>query len=137
MFSASNDPDAGGDDDPYGFDIDFNKKLTSKKSFDMDMDFSDDDEEDDPAKKFKATKKKGKAGGKDKNKAKRKDSASGSALDRASAYLSKYKAPAVKEKKVSWLVQPLSPLPNSNVSSTPNFSLFVEKGEATAQPGGG
>ncbi|GMI04818.1 hypothetical protein TrVE_jg13360 [Triparma verrucosa] len=99
MFSASNDPDAGGDDDPYGFDIDFNKKLTSKKSFDMDMDFSDNDEEDDPAKKFKATKKKGKAGGKDKDKAKRKDSASGSALDRASAYLSKYKAPAVKEKK--------------------------------------
>lgn len=93
MFSASNN--APDEEDPYGFDIDFNKKLTSKKSFDMDMDFSDDEEEDDPAKKFKDKKKKGK------EKEKRKEVKSGSALDRASAYLSKYKGPAAKSKEVS------------------------------------
>ncbi|GMH63276.1 hypothetical protein TrLO_g6118 [Triparma laevis f. longispina] len=121
MFSASNNtPD---EEDPYGFDIDFNKKLTSKKSFDMDMDFSDDEEEDDPAKKFKDKKKKGRG----KETEKRKEVKSGSALDRASAYLSKYKGPAAKSKEKKKENPPPSP-------ATDNLEDFLAESSEDDSP---
>jgi len=104
MFSAG-PANSAADDDPYGFDVDFSSKRTKKPSYNYNSSkklaaatpVADSDSDEDVAAAFAKNRTGGgKGGGGGKSKA-RKGSTSGSALDRASKYLTKYKKPGKEE----------------------------------------
>ncbi|GMH60017.1 hypothetical protein TrRE_jg4975, partial [Triparma retinervis] len=138
MFSASNANQDDGDD-PYGFDVDFSSKKFkpsyAQSSFDDEDDivFSDSEDED-PAEKFrknKSTKGKKSQSGTSKPSGVKKSSTSGSALDRASAYLSKYKGGGQDKDKAK--AKKKSPVK----SPGDDFSAFMDDSDSDGGGGGG
>lgn len=103
MFSASNNNKEDVGDDPYGFDIDFSataklKKPSSYDYNDFSADSSDDNDNMDAATAYASSMRKKKSERSMKKTSRKREGGaskdrqtSGSALDRASAYLSKYK----------------------------------------------
>jgi hypothetical protein len=134
MFSAGPSNASGGgadEDDPYGFDVDFSskrlKKQPSKSSRSSKPAESDSDSDEDPAAQFQ--KRRERSGGRGSNKKKESSKKQqGSALDRASVYLNKYKN-ADKDKDTKREVEP-DPIGSPDIDAM-DFDAFMndESGE--------
>ncbi len=127
MFSLGGDD---GGDDAYAFDVDFSKKPKfNKRQSAVKTTEPESDEDDDPAKGFRADYNKSRRASASSSTSRR---GSASALDRASAYLTKYKKPSGQASTVK-LDQEMSPTKSPD-SSGLDFNAFMNDSDSDDSP---